>query len=103
MAHGGAKKMETFNRRDRVKITGLKQEARTSKNRRFFKSYLKEVFEMSCAINAAIALNDISIANRLPSRDEMVKPIIMMFSRRVAKMNSMKSKIEKTIHETLEH
>ena len=52
--------MGTYYRGDRVKIIGLKQEARTSKNRRFFQSYLKKVFEMSCAINAAIALNDMS-------------------------------------------
>ena len=77
-------------------IIGWKEDTTTIENGRTTnepsETTLKKVIEMFGAINAAVEPTDISVIHQLPSRDGLVQPIIVMFSKRMAKVDRREEK-----------
>ena len=91
--------LENYNRRDNVKILGLKET--TDGQREMMETTIKKVVDISNAIEAQISENDISIADRLPSRNAGNKPVIVRFARRIKKIDLLKKKKNLVNHEDL--
>ena len=84
---------EQYNRRDNVKIFGLPCESNTvgvsmkgNEN-----VAIRKVLDVSNGIDAGLSENDISVGHRLPSRMHL-KPVIVRFSGRVAKIKLLQNK-----------
>ena len=84
--------LENYNRRDNVKIFGLKET--NDGQREMMETTLKKVVDISNALEAQISENDISIANMLPSRNAGNKPVIVRFARRIKKIDLLKKENE---------
>ena len=88
-----AELLESYNRRENVKILGITEE--TSNGRKeTIDATIKNVLTVSNSINANITEQDISTAHRLPSRGAGVKPVIVKFTRRVKKTHLLQRKKE---------
>ena len=86
--------IEQYNRRDNIKVFGIREEV-TGDNVPIHETpehTMQKVISVCQDIEAEINQNDISIAHRLPSRNNAAKPIIVKFSRRVAKIEVMRKK-----------
>ena len=55
---------------------------------------MAKVIDISSEIGANISISDISTAHRLPSPSPREKPIIVRFSRRIAKKNIAQKEID---------
>ena len=89
-----AELLESYNRRDNVRILGLPEESKTSptdKGETYEKS-IENVLQLSNKLKAGLDEKDISIAHRLRARNGGPRPIIVRFSRRMAKINLLKKK-----------
>ena len=80
--------VEPYNRRDNVKVSGLPCESNI-KGVLMRQHTIRKVIDVSNSIDAGLSENDTSIAHRLPSRMHL-EPIIVRFSRGVAKMKLLK-------------
>ena len=76
-----AEQLETYNRRDNIKILGLRED--TNGNGEIkgenIEQTLDKVIDLSKKLEADVDSRDISIAHRLPSRKGNTKPIIVKF------------------------
>ena len=79
-----AEVLEQYNRRDNLKVFGMPEDSA--------ENTIKKVISLCSHLDAQVDERDISIAHRLPTRNGRVKPIIVKFSRRVAKIDIMKKK-----------
>ena len=86
-----AEVLETYNRRDNIKIFGALETDVTG--RESMENTMSKVLEIAGLIEADVKESDISIAHRLPARGPN-RPIIVKFSRRVAKVQMMRRKRE---------
>ena len=89
-----AEQLETYNRRDNIKILGLREDANGNGEIKGenIEQTLDKVIDLSKKLEADVDSRDISIAHRLPSRKGSTKPIIVKFSRRMAKVNILRKK-----------
>ena len=89
-----AEQLETYNRRDNVKILGLREDLNENGQplRENLDQTMNKVLELTKTLGTSVDEKDISIAHRLPSRKGQVKPIIVKFSRRVAKVDVLRKK-----------
>ena len=85
--------LEQYNRRDNVKVFGLPCESNTEgvSMKENGNDTIRKVIDVSNSIDAGLSENDISVAHRLPSRMHL-KPVIVRFSRRVAKIKLLQNK-----------
>ena len=83
-----AETLETYNRRENLRILG----APCSEGYEDNKTTECKVLELAKTIDAEVVSSDISIAHRLPSRRPGSKPIIVRFARRIARINILKNK-----------
>ena len=81
--------LETYNRRDNIKVLGLSPCSTDGKEN--YQQTSKLVVDVAADIGMNLKEEDISIAHRLPSNSER-KPIIAKFVRRVTKLDFMKKK-----------
>ena len=89
--------LENYNRRDNLKILGFPEQVqRDSNGNSIFENYdktINNVIQLATNIGANVTPADISIAHRLPTRTNNTnRPIIVRFSRRVAKINILRKK-----------
>ena len=92
--------MESYNRRDNVRITGLSEKNLQSENRKEYEQEnvaLTKVIELARQIDATIDEKDVSSAHRLPARGTQSRPIIVKFARSTAKNNLLRK--EKLLRE----
>ena len=87
-----AEKLESYNRRDNLRILGIPECLEGENNRENFDTTIAKVVEISHDIGANVRASDISIAHRLPSRSNRGKPIIVRFARKIAKINLLRNK-----------
>lgn len=85
-----AELLEGYNRRDNVRIIGLKEH--NNGEREQYKETIAKVLEVAQAAKAEVLEGDISIAHRLPSRKEGPRPVIVRFCRRVSKVDLLRKK-----------
>ena len=88
-------KLENYNRRENIRIFGLKEDVRTENGRRIEYSNvtMEKVVNVAKALNAPVNLHDMPIAHSLPTRQEGTeRPIIVRFARRFGKVNLKKKK-----------
>ena len=84
--------LEQYNRRDNVKVFGLPCESKTGVSmKENGNDAIRKVIDVSNSIDTGLSENDISVAHRLPMRMHL-KPVIVRFSRRVAKMKLLHNK-----------
>ena len=81
--------LETYNRRDNIKVLELSSCSTDGKEN--YQQTSKLVVDVTAEIGMNLKEEDISIAHRLPSNSER-KPIIAKFVRRVTKLDFMKKK-----------
>ena len=86
-----AEQLETYNRRDNVKIFGVNEEDPSKYEQP--ELTMRKVLDVAGQIEADVNEVDISIAHRLPTRGA-TRPIIVRFARRIAKVNLMRKKRE---------
>ena len=89
--------LESYNRRENVRITGVAEKTFTTHDGKLIaertETTMKTVLDISTCLEAGLQLSDISIAHRLPSRfSSSAKPIVVRFSRRVAKIELLRRK-----------
>ena len=89
--------LENYNRRDTLKILGFPEQVqRDSNGNSIFENYdktINNVIQLATNVGANVTPADISIAHRLPTRTNNAnRPIIVRFSRRVAKINILRKK-----------
>ena len=89
-----AEQLENYNRRDNIKILGLREDVNGNGEIKGenIEQTLEKVIDLSKKLEADVDSRDISIAHRLPSRKGSTKPIIVKFSRRMAKVNILRKK-----------
>ena len=89
-----AEQLENYNRRDNIKILGLREDVNGNGEIKGenIEQTLEKVIDLSKKLEADVDSRDISIAHRLPSRKGSTKPIIVKFSRRMAKINILRKK-----------
>lgn len=89
-------RLETYNRRDNLRLFNLAEEKRTVNGKQVGEDSdvtLQKVLMVAKKIDANVTAQDISIAHRLPARnDRSHRPIIVRFCRRVAKVDILKRK-----------
>ena len=78
---------ETYNRRDNIRVLGINETSREQPE-----ETIKKIISISKEINAKVEEGDISIAHRLPAKNVAARPIIVKFSRRIAKVEIMRKK-----------
>ena len=85
--------LEQYNRRDNVKVFGLPCESNTEgvSMKENGNDTIRKVIDVSNSINAGLSEDDISVAHRLPSRMHL-KPVIVRFYRRFAKIKLLQNK-----------
>ena len=87
-----AELLESYNRRDNVKIIGLSETLSNDGKREQVETTINKVISVGDAIDAKITHTDISIAHRLPTRSGRDKPVIVRFSRRIKKIDLLRKK-----------
>ena len=91
-----AKLLEGYNRRDVLRIIGIPEErCEREKGRKNFDDYgqsLVKVLNVAREAGAEIEKTDISIAHRLPGRNTNSRPMIVRFSRQIAKVKFLRKK-----------
>ena len=94
LARCEAEQLETYNRRDNVKILGLREDLNENGQPlgENLDQTMNKVLALTKTLGTSVDEKDISIAHRLPSRKGQVKPIIVRFSRRVAKVDVLRRK-----------
>ena len=79
-----------------IRIFGLKEDVRTENGRQIggdSNVTMEKVINVAKAVNAQVTWHDLSIAHRLPRRQEGTeRPVIVRFSRRIGKVNLLKKK-----------
>ena len=85
--------LEQYNRRDNVKVFGLPCESNTEgvSMKENGNDTIRKVIDVSNSIDAGLSADDISLAHRLPSRMHL-KPVIVRFYRRFAKIKLLQNK-----------
>ena len=65
-----------------------------NETRESYDETIDKVFDRSEKIRANVTINDVSIAHRLPTRNENIreKPVIVRFNRRIAKFKKLQNK-----------
>ena len=82
-----AELLESYNRRDTIRIVGVKEDRSSGKVSESYSQSMQNVLQLAEKMGASVASQDISIAHRLPSRNQSKdRPIIVKFSRRIAKI-----------------
>ena len=94
MAKCEAEQLETYNRRDNIKILGLPENTRENGEPagESYEHTMDKVLDLTSKLEASVDKKDLSIAHRLPSRRGNVRPVIVKFSRRVAKIDVLRKK-----------
>ena len=81
--------LKTYIRRDNLKKLRVREEIKASPDGRTISEdcevTMSKVLEVAHTIDAKFTQNDITIAHRLPAGKSVIRPIIVKFSRRVAK------------------
>ena len=99
--------LETYNRRDNVKVFGLSETIDESGNTETNAQTAQAFLDVTADLNVNVDATDISIAHRLPSRYKN-RPIIVKFTRRIKKIEVLKNKralktdLKTTINEIVE-
>ena len=75
--------LESYNRRENVRIIGMPDSSA---------DVIERVVNLASALEAEVSANDISIAHPLPTKKPGPRPLIVRFSRRVAKVNLLRNK-----------
>ena len=78
--------LETYNRRDNIKIIRLQ-----SIHRESYEETANLIKDLVSEMNVQFNERDISVAHRLPSKSAN-KPVIVKFTRRVSKINMLRNK-----------
>ena len=104
LARCEAEQLETYNRRNNVKTLGLREGLNENGQPlgENLHQTMEEVLALTNTLETCVDVKDTSIAHLLPSRKGQVKPIIVKFSRRVAKIDVLRKKkvlFEKVIFE----
>ena len=91
--------LENYNRRKNIRIVGL-PESVSDENGKFrgeiCEETLQKVVELAKLTGAEVTQNDISIAHRLPGPKGRPRPVIVRFSRRMARLDILrKEKFER--------
>ena len=83
LARCEAEQLETYNRRDIVKILGLQEDLNENGQPlgENLHQTMEKVLALANTLETCVDVKDISIAQRLPSRKGQVKPIIVKFSK----------------------
>ena len=94
--------LENYNGRDNLKILGFPEQVqRDSNGNSIFENYdktINNVIQLATNIGVNVTPADISIAHRLPTRTNNAnRPIVVRFSRRVAKIKILQKKKKKAI------
>ena len=89
-----AEQLETYNRRDNIKILGLRENVNENGEPagENYQQTIDKVLDLTNKLEGNVDVKDISIAHRLPSRKGNVRPVIVKFSRRVAKIDILRKK-----------
>ena len=87
-----AELLESYNRKDNVKIIGLSETLSNDGKREQVETTINKVISVGDAIDAKITHTDIFIAHRLPTRSGRDKPVIVRFSRRIKKIDLLRKK-----------
>ena len=88
-----AEQLESYNRRENIRVIGLSEppQIQNSDGRlREAEDIPTKILEISNECKAAISLQDISIAHRLPSKKAGAKPVIVRFARRSARIDLLR-------------
>ena len=92
----GRELLESYNRRENVRIIGLPEEVSddpAKKNDEDYDTTIEIVVDFPSALESSITSDDISIAHRLPKfNGHPPRHVIVRFTRRVANINLLKSK-----------
>ena len=83
--------LETYNRRDNLKILGINENLHEDGHLETPSETIEKVLNVSNIIESKVTANDISIAHRLGTKST-ARPIIVNFSRRIAKVNMLTNK-----------
>ena len=85
--------LEQYNRTDNVKVFGLPCESNTEgvSMKKNGNDTIRKVIDVSNSIDAGLSDNGISVAHRMSSQMHL-KPVIVRFSRRVARIKLLKNK-----------
>ena len=75
--------LESYNRRENVRIIGMPESSADVMDR---------VVDLTSLLDAEVSANDISIAHPVPTKKPGPRPLIVRFSRRVAKVNLLRNK-----------
>ena len=93
-----AELLESYKRRDNIRIVGLKEDRSSDKVSESYPQSIQNVLQLAEKVGAKIASQDTLIAYRLPIRNQSKeRQTIVKFSRRVAKIEMLQKK------RTLEH
>ena len=91
-----AELLESYNRRENIRIIGVPEEFKKNKDRKFIgedsEKTLEKVIGIANEADANVLPSDISITHRLPGRNGKPRPIIVRFSRRVARLEMLRKK-----------
>ena len=87
--------LENYNRRENIRIVGL-PESVSDENGKFrgesCEETMQNVVELTKLTGAEVTKNDISIAHRLPGPKGRPRPVIVRFSRRMARLDILRKK-----------
>ena len=86
--------LESYNRRDNIRILGLPEDNPAGGRGETYEQTTEKVLGICSKLDTGVDEKDISIAHRLPSNKRGLRPIIVRFSRRMAKINIMRRKRE---------
>ena len=99
--------LESYNRRENVRIIGLPEEVSDDPEKKNDEDYdrtSEKVVDFGSALESSITSDDISIAHRLPNfNGQRPRHVIVRFTRRVAKINLLKSKKNAANFDQLKH
>ena len=88
--------LESYNRRENIRIIGVPEEFKKNKDGKFIgeesEKTLEKVIGIANEADANVLPSDISITHRLPGRNGKPRPIIVRFSRRVARLEMLRKK-----------
>ena len=89
-----AERLETYNRRENVKIVNLRENVDENGQivREDMEDTMLKVNELAKDLDNRYDVKDLSIAHRLPTRRGNIKPIIARFLRRIAKVCILRMK-----------
>ena len=83
-----AEVLETYNRRDNLRVVGIECETEYEQN----EVTEMKVLDLAKKIEVTMASSDVSFAHQLPTNKPGPKPIIVRFARRIARINMLRNR-----------